>query len=188
MNKIYVILGKSASGKDSIYQLLTQKCKLNPIVYYTTRPIRNGEEHGKDYFYVDEKFINEAEANGKLIERRVYNTIKGLWTYATIFDKQFETEEDGIIVLPPQAYYSFIEYFGKEKIVPLHIHVPDGIRLRRSIERDEKQDNPNYEETCRRFLSDANDFRDLVVNRTFLNDDLNRCCEEIIETMNFTRK
>ena len=188
MKKIYVILGKSASGKDSIYRLLTQQCRLKPIVYYTTRPIRNGEEHGRDYYYVSEDFINQAEAEGNLIERRVYNTVKGLWTYATIRDEQFDTEEDGIIVLPPQAYYSFVEYFGKDRIVPIHIHVPDGIRLRRSIERDEKQDTPNYEETCRRFLADAKDFRDLVVDRAFLNDDLDRCVEEIISTMQFHRK
>ena len=119
MDKIYVILGKSASGKDTIYQKIVSMCDLVPIVYYTTRPIRAGEVDGKDYFYVTEKEIDAAEKSGKLIEKRTYNTVKGLWTYATINDGQFETQRDGIIVLPPKAYYSFIEYFGKDKIVAL---------------------------------------------------------------------
>lgn len=183
MDNIYVILGKSASGKDTIYQKIVSMCDLVPIVYYTTRPIRNGEVDGKDYFYVTEKEIEAAEKSGKLIEKRTYNTVKGLWTYATISDGQFETQRDGIIVLPPKAYYSFIEYFGKDKIIPIFVHVPDGIRLRRSIERDEKQDTPNYEETCRRFLSDAQDFKDLVVEKQFVNDKVDKCVSEIISTM-----
>ena len=188
MDKIYVILGKSASGKDTIYQKIVSMCDLVPIVYYTTRPIRNGEIDGKDYFYVTETEILDAEKQGKLIEKRTYDTIKGLWTYATINDGQFATSKDGVIVLPPKAYYSFIEYFGAEKVVPIYINVPDGIRLRRSIERDEKQDVPNYEETCRRFLSDAQDFKNLSVDKKFLNDSIDRCVAEIISTMNLPLK
>ena len=184
MGKIYVILGKSASGKDTIYKKLIAQCKLKPIVYYTTRPIRAGEHHGVDYFYVDEQFIADMEAQGKLIEKRTYDTIKGLWTYATINDGQFDTDVDSVICLPPQGYYSFIEYFGRERIEPIFIHVDDGIRLRRSLKRDEEQEHPNYEETCRRFLSDAKDFRDLVVDRQFINDNVDDCVKEIITTMN----
>lgn len=188
MDKIYVILGKSASGKDTIYQKIVSMCNLVPIVYYTTRPIRAGEIDGKDYFYVTEKEIMDAEKQGKLIEKRTYDTIKGLWTYATINDGQFSSSKDGIIVLPPKAYYSFIEYFGKDKVIPIYIHVPDGIRLRRSIERDEKQDIPNYEETCRRFLSDAQDFKDLDVEKQYLNDSVDRCVAEIVSTMKLPLK
>ena len=188
MEKIYVILGKSASGKDTIYQKILSMCDLTPIVYYTTRPIRNGEVHGRDYYYVDEQYIRAAETKGNLIERREYDTIQGIWTYATINDGQFSSEKDGIIVLPPKAYFSFIDYFGENKIQPIYIHVPDGIRLRRSIKRDELQDVPNYEETCRRFLSDAQDFRSLNIENKFLNDDVDRCINEIITKMNLPLK
>ena len=189
-NKIFVILGKSASGKDTVFQRICQECKLTPITYYTTRPRRNGEVDGKDYFYVSDKFIADAEKDGTLIEKRVYDTVKGLWTYATINDGQFDTNANSIIVLPPKGYEFFIEYFGKNRVVPIFIHVPDGIRPRRSIERDEKQEVPNYLETCRRFLSDAEDFKNLTIdaNHTFENDDIDLCVENIIRVMGFEKK
>ena len=139
--RIYIILGPSASGKDTVYQKLLQQCpQLRPIVYYTTRPRGANELNGRDYFFVTEKTIDKLEEQGKVIEKRVYDTIKGKWTYATVNDGQFDRDGDYIIVLPPKAYYSFVEYFGKSTIVPIFIHVPDGIRLRRSLERDEKQE------------------------------------------------
>ena len=186
--RIYIILGPSASGKDTVYQKLLQQCpQLRPIVYYTTRPRSANELNGRDYFFVTEKTIDKLEEQGKVIEKRVYDTIKGKWTYATVNDGQFDRDGDYIIVLPPKAYYSFVEYFGKSTIVPIFIHVPDGVRLRRSLERDEKQENPNYLETCRRFISDAEDFKDLHVdaNHTFENDDINLCVENIIRVMDF---
>ena len=66
MGKIYVLLGKSASGKDTIAKKVMKKMEgqLHPIVPYTTRPIRDGEENGKQYYFVTdeekEKLIEQA--------------------------------------------------------------------------------------------------------------------------------
>ena len=79
--RIYIILGPSASGKDTVYQKLLQQCpQLRPIVYYTTRPRRANELNGRDYFFVTEKTIDKLEEQGKVIEKRVYDTIRGKWT------------------------------------------------------------------------------------------------------------
>ena len=41
MGKIFYIMGKSASGKDTIYKELIEKMpKFHSIVPYTTRPLR----------------------------------------------------------------------------------------------------------------------------------------------------
>ena len=52
MGKIYYLMGKSASGKDHIYENLIQETALDlkPFVLYTTRPIRSGEQDGREYF------------------------------------------------------------------------------------------------------------------------------------------
>ena len=78
MGKIYYIIGKSSSGKDTIFkQLLAEKdLNLKNIVSYTTRPIRNGEQDGVEYYFVNEKVIEEARNNKKLIELRSYITPK----------------------------------------------------------------------------------------------------------------
>ena len=55
MAKLYVLMGKSASGKDTVYHRLLADGALNlkPVVLYTTRPRREGEEDGRDYYFVD---------------------------------------------------------------------------------------------------------------------------------------
>ena len=52
MGKIFYIMGKSASGKDRIYSILSkdESLGLKRLVLYTTRPIRAGEENGREYY------------------------------------------------------------------------------------------------------------------------------------------
>ncbi len=56
MGKIFYLMGKSSSGKDTIYKELIQKFpKMKRIVLYTTRPRREGERDGVEYFFTDEE-------------------------------------------------------------------------------------------------------------------------------------
>lgn len=52
MGKIICLMGKSSTGKDTIYKhlLSDRRLGLKKIVPYTTRPIRNGERDGVEYF------------------------------------------------------------------------------------------------------------------------------------------
>ena len=60
MGKIFYIMGKSASGKDTIYKELIEKMpKFHSIVPYTTRPMREGEKDGVEYFFVDQERFDE---------------------------------------------------------------------------------------------------------------------------------
>lgn len=50
MGKIFYVMGKSASGKDTIYKELRERIpELKTVVLYTTRPIRDGETEGVEY-------------------------------------------------------------------------------------------------------------------------------------------
>ena len=53
MGKIFCVMGKSASGKDTIYNKILQddSLMLSRIIPYTTRPIRDGETQDKDYHF-----------------------------------------------------------------------------------------------------------------------------------------
>ena len=66
MGTLFYIMGKSASGKDSIYQKLQKKeeLKLNSLVLYTTRPIRENETDGVEYHFVTEEKLEELEKAG----------------------------------------------------------------------------------------------------------------------------
>ena len=92
MGKIFYIMGKSASGKDNIYSRLAAHKELNlkTLVLYTTRPIRAGEQDGKNYYFADDAKLEEFRKNGNLIEARAYHTVHGIWTYFTADDGQVD--------------------------------------------------------------------------------------------------
>ena len=186
MSKIYYVMGKSSSGKDTIYKRLMEK---NPdfrtVVPYTTRPVRDGEKDGVEYFFADEAQLNEMQEAGKVIEVRSYNTRCGVWTYFTADDGQINLEEhDYLMIGTLVSYQALKEYFGAEKIVPLYIQVEDGERLFRALEREQREAVPRYTELCRRFLADEEDFseeklQEAGIQRRFENRDLEICLNEI---------
>ena len=53
--KIIYIMGKSSSGKDTIYKKLKENLDVNTYVMYTTRPIRKGEIDGVTYHYITDE-------------------------------------------------------------------------------------------------------------------------------------
>ena len=64
MGRIYCIMGKSSSGKDTIYKKLVEdpKLSLKRIVPYTTRPMRAGERDGIEYYFCSEEMLQELSA------------------------------------------------------------------------------------------------------------------------------
>ena len=70
-------------------------------------------------------------------------------------------------------------------MLPVMIELDDGVRLQRALDREKAQDHPKYEEMCRRYLADKQDFSEEKlahsgIERTFYNDSLERCIEEIV--------
>ena len=151
MGKIYYLMGKSASGKDHIYEHLIQETALDlkPFVLYTTRPIRSGEQDGREYFFVDEKRLSELREAGKIIEERMYSTGQGPIDLV---------KHDYLGIGTLESYLKLKAYFGEQAMVPLYVEVDDGLRLSRALERERKQTEPKYAEMCRRFLADCEDF------------------------------
>jgi guanylate kinase len=189
MGKIYSLLGKSSSGKDTIYKELLKKFPdLQEVVMYTTRPIRQGERDGVEYHFVDEDKLAHLTKEGKVIEQRAYNTIHGVWKYFTVFDGQIDLEKHDylFIATAPIVVEDMGNFYGKDNLVSIYLEIDDGIRLERAIKREQQQQNPRYEELCRRFLSDSADFSEENLNkagivRRFNNENLSECLKEIID-------
>ena len=161
MGKIFCLTGKSASGKDAIYQRLMadEATGLLPVVSYTTRPIRDGEEEGREYHFCSLSQMEQMEAQGRLIERRTYHTVHGDWHYFTADDGQIGLSEHSyLMVATPEQVHSLRAYFGSAAVAAVFIYVEDGERLERALRRERKQEQPKYAELCRRFLADEADF------------------------------
>lgn len=189
MGRIFYLMGKSSSGKDSFYKQLTkdQSLHLKKIVTYTTRPIREGETDGKEYFFVDEEKMYDLEKQGKIIEKRAYQTIHGIWYYFTVFDEQIHLEKENYLVIGTlESYLALKKYFGPEFLVPIYIEVDDGARIQRALDRERSQKQPKYLEMCRRFLADSEDFSDekiqsADIRKRFENKNFSTCLEQIRE-------
>lgn len=187
MGKIFYIMGKSASGKDKIYGRIagSSRLHLKPLILYTTRPIRRGEVQGKQYFFVDDTRLQQLEGEGKVIEKRSYDTVHGVWSYFTVDDGQIYLDEyDYLGIGTLESYGKLKEYFGDEKLCPIYIEVEDGERLARALKREGKQDFPKYAEMCRRFLADCEDFSETNIMRAgidkrFNNVNLADCIQEV---------
>lgn len=180
MGKIYYMMGKSSSGKDTLYGMLMkdEKLRLKTVVPYTTRPMRAGEENGVSYYFCDEDTVEKLEAEGKIIELRAYHTIHGIWKYFTVADHQVDLDHQSYLLIGTlESYLKIREYFGTESVVPIYIEVEDGMRLQRALERERRQENPRYEELCRRFLADEKDFseeklKEAGITKRFCNESL----------------
>ena len=152
MHKIVFIMGKSSSGKDKIFKKLIadEELKLNTIVMYTTRPMRQGESDGAEYYFVSDDTAAKMEAEGRIIEIRAYHTVHGIWKYFTLDDGQIDINKGKYIVIGTlEAYEKFCDHYGKEHLMPIYIDVEDGIRLTRALAREKKQEHPKYAEMCR---------------------------------------
>ena len=188
MGHIICIMGRSASGKDTVYRHLLEDNPfgLRRIIPYTTRPIRSGEENGREYFFCGEDQVKAFLEEGKIIELRTYQTVAGPWSYFTADDGQFEEEGDFLMIGTLESYCKMKSYFGEEKMVPIYITVDKGLLLSRALSREMKQREPNYAELCRRFLADEKDFstekmQEAGIKKEFVNMDLQETLAEITE-------
>ena len=201
MGKIFVVMGKTSSGKDTVYKRVLDTLTLNQgarapktVVIYTTRPMRPGETNGVEYFFATEEELQTLREEGKVIEERCFHTVHGPWYYFTVNDGQIDLENNSYLMINTLAgFESNRNYYRKEevsstgtdeKVVPIYIEADPKDRLLRYINRESLQKNPNYKEVCRRFLADEEDFaeeklQDLGITKRYFNQDLEHCCKEI---------
>lgn len=164
--KILAIIGESATGKDSIAQLLVpQQESLNSIssininrynfkkiVSYTTRPAREGEVHGKDYYFVDDYTFLHLLTQNKILDHSEFNK----WFYGTCINS-LDKELINVGVFDPTRVKELLKNENLEVYVA-RIACSDKERLNRSLNREEY---PDCVEICRRFLADKKDFETL---------------------------
>lgn len=189
MGKIYCVMGKSSSGKDSIYSRIMQQGNpaLLRIVPYTTRPRREGETDGREYVFTDETHVQQLESAGKVIELRAYHTVYGIWKYFTVDDGRIDLVGAQLSVYCDTGRVSENTKILWKLTGSADLYRSGGWRAAASaIARERQQKTPQYEEMCRRFLADAADFSEerlteAGITRRFINKDMEGTIREITE-------
>ena len=154
MYNIIAIMGEAGSGKDCTMQaVLATNSTLHEIISCTTRPMRQGEAHGVNYFYYTIEQFGQKVLEGEMLECTVFND----WFYGTSFDS---IRSDGVInigVFNPTSVESLLDRLDCNVLV-FWIQTNDKIRLLRQLNREE---DPDVREIVRRFQADCNDFGDI---------------------------
>lgn len=146
MGKIICLMGKSSTGKDTIYKRLLedQELHLKKLIPYTTRPIREGEQEGIEYHFVDEKHLQKLEEEGRIVELRAYDTVYGVWKYFTVREESMDLEKESYAVIGTLDSWNAMKgYFGEEHMLPVYVEVEDGERLSRALQESGSRQNPN---------------------------------------------
>lgn len=151
--KVIALCGKAGSGKNYLLnKLVAADSNLYPIVSYTTRPPREGEVEGKDYYFISkEEFANKV-LNFEMLEAVEFNG----WHYGTGYGS-FSEDEINVGIFDPQGIEILMGYDNIDLIV-YYIQATDKNRLMRQLQREE---NPNVREIIRRFNADDEDFYEL---------------------------
>lgn len=147
-----VIVGKSASGKDTLKNIIVDRPNsLEPIVTYTTRPMRDGEIDGYEYNFVS---LNEFESLD-LYEKRAYVTAQGTWWYGSTIPNI--NDGDYVVVLDPSGTQALIDAIGRENCFIVSVFACQEIRTHRAM----KRGGFDMTEWKRRSLADDKDFMNI---------------------------
>lgn len=155
MNKIKIIAlcGKAGAGKDSVLRLVV---KLNPnlheIISCTTRPPREGEVDGKNYYFLSKENFMDKIANNDMLEYTVFKD----WYYGTSYHN-LNKEKINIGVFNPAG----IELLLADDRIDLTVFYIDALDKTRIIRQLNRENFPDIEEIFRRYKTDKEDFNNL---------------------------
>ena len=156
--KVVALYGKAGAGKDTILQRLMGEAyadeRFNEIISCTTRPPREGEIDGVNYYFVTEEEFTHLVLTSQMLEATCFNR----WYYGTPISS-VNSEKINIGVFNPAGLAALLDD-ARLAVLPIHIYTDDKTRLLRQLNR-EKQ--PNVKEICRRFFADEDDFEKLYM-------------------------
>ena len=168
-NKLFVILGKSASGKSTIMREVLAKLEIPVLLSCTTRPPRENEVQGVDYNFVDMHTFDSDYKNENILEYDVFriDSLKQTWVYYTKKSDLLVPTTSQIKILSPVGLAQLMSHKElKDNIVSIYIDCPDRLRQKRYLSRCTSPDNMND-----RFKRDEKAFQHLVTDYIILNDE-----------------
>lgn len=176
MYKIIALMGKAGSGKDTMMRKVLEKTTdVNEIISCTTRPRREKEIEGVNYFFLTPEQFGDKVLHDEMLEATCFND----WFYGTSYDS-LRSDIINIGVFNPTGIESLLSRPDVEVKV-YYIAAAAKTRLLRQLNREA---DPDVNEIIRRYGTDEADFMDLefdyivLQNETF--EDLEAGVKEIL--------
>ena len=153
MYNVIALMGEAGSGKDRTMQaVLAADPTLHEIISCTTRPMRQGEAHGVNYFYYTPEQFGQKVLDGEMLECTVFND----WFYGTSYDS-LRSDCPNIGVFNPDGIRA-MSGMPDIDVTVYKVCCSDKTRLLRQLNRET---NPDVDEIVRRYKTDKEDFFDL---------------------------
>ena len=175
--KLIALCGKAGSGKDTImHEAIRFDPNLNEIVSCTTRPPRENEVEGKNYYFLSEHDFFDKVKNGEMLEWTNFNN----WLYGTALFS-CDPNKINIGVFNPAG----IIFLNNNKNIELTTYLIESTDKQRLMRQLKRESNPNVKEIIRRFEADEEDFKNLEMLfpynclRNVCPDDVQRCARLI---------
>jgi len=149
-----ILMGKSAVGKDTVQRELLEE-GFECVVTATTRAMREGEEDGISYRFMNNEQFDKAIAKNEFVEHTEFNGVKYGCPKEAI-----NLEKDMCIVLEPEGVQNFINEFGRENLFVVSLQLDENIRQQRAAARGSYSEESWQE----RVASDNERFRENVVS------------------------
>ena len=127
---IICLLGASGSGKSIIEHELSKHNGFSKIISYTTRQKRDGEENGRDYYFINNDTFNDMIDQGLFAEYDEYSRNR---LYGTL--KSDYTEDDSVVVLTPNGLRQLKKNCETDNIFTVLVEASLGTRIKRYIDR-----------------------------------------------------
>ena len=183
MYKVIALMGKAGSGKDTmLHKIMEHSPHFHEIVSCTTRPKREGESEGVNYFFLTPEQFNDKVNQNKMLEYTCFND----WYYGTSYDSLKE-DTINVGVFNPTGVRRLLRHPDVEVYV-YYITAPPKTRLLRQLNREQ---DPDVNEIIRRYATDEKDFSYLYFNYSIIPneiyEDLNTGVMEIVSQFESTR-
>lgn len=147
-----LLVGKSATGKDTIRQQLNN-LGFSSVVTYTTRPMRDGEIDGVTYHFVTASKFRALDLMGHFVETTSYNVATGeTWYYGSALE---DLKDGSVMIVNPEGLKVIKNMLGN-KAVSFLITAKDEVIKNRQLKRGD-----NLKEAERRLEADNRDFRNI---------------------------
>lgn len=158
MNNEHVLLcvmGRTASGKDSLVNKLCEKAGLRQVISYTTRPRRENE--GDTHIFTTTETYEDMQEEGVVA---AYTEIAGNFYWTTV-DQLYEND---VYIIDPIGVQTLRELnLPNLRLVTVYINVPDEIREERALNK-RKDDKTQFRV---RDFSERAQFREMLKNADF---------------------
>lgn len=179
-----IIIGKTASGKDTIVKELYLNYSFKKIVTYTTRPMRENEVDGITYHYISNEEFKRKIDEGFFVEYKSYHSEFGEWFYGTSKESILNSDDKSIIILTPQGYKDILSKYPNLNYKSIYLYASNRTIRERLIQRGDDE-----AEARRRVRHDKKDFRGIekIVDKVICNNydkPLEKVIKKVLKVIN----